>query len=237
MLIRIKDDGAGLDAESIRAKAEEKGLLAVDAEKSDKEIFNLIFAPGFSTVRNVTSVSGRGVGMDVVKRGIESLRGTISVDSTKGQGTAITLKLPLTLAIIDGLLVELNEDKFVLPLSAIEECVELSREDAARTHGRNILNIRGAIVPYVQLRERFNITGQPPDMEQVIINEVNGQRVGIVVDRVIGEHQIVIKTMSTLYQDVEEVSGATILGDGSVALILDVAKLLEEEEAEISKAA
>lgn len=237
VLIRIKDDGAGLDARTIRAKAEERGLLAADADMSDKEIFSLIFAPGFSTAQNVTSVSGRGVGMDVVKRGIESLRGTISVDSTKGEGTAITLKLPLTLAIIDGLLVELKGDKFVLPLSAIEECVELTREDVARTHGRNILNIRGAIVPYVQLRERFQIAGEAPDIEQVIINEINGRRVGIVVDRVIGEHQIVIKTMSALYQDVEEVSGATILGDGSVALILDVAKLLEDERTEVPKAA
>lgn len=228
VLIHITDDGAGIDPERLRRKAVNKGLLAPDAERSDKELLQLIFAPGFSTADSVTNVSGRGVGMDVVKRSIENLRGTIDVESKKGKGTTITLKLPLTLAIIDGLLVEIDTDKFVLPLSAIEECVELTRQDLAKTHGRNILNIRGQIVPFVPLRERFVIQSTPPEIEQVVINSVDGQRVGIVVDRVIGEHQIVIKTMNALYKSVEEVSGATILGDGTVALILDVQKLLKD---------
>ncbi|MBI5895737.1 MAG: chemotaxis protein CheA [Desulfobacterales bacterium] len=226
VLIHISDDGAGIDPALIRRKAVEKGLLAPDAERSDKELLQLIFAPGFSTAEAVTNVSGRGVGMDVVKRSLENLRGAIELNSRPGQGTTITLKLPLTLAIIDGLLVEIDTGKFVLPLSSIEECVELSREDLKKTHGRNILNIRGQIVPFVPLRERFAIPGAPPIFEQVVINEVDGQRVGIVVDRVIGEHQIVIKTMNALYKDVQEISGATILGDGTVALILDVQKLL-----------
>lgn len=227
VLIRICDDGAGLNAQAIRETAIAKGLITAEADKSDRDLFNLIFAPGFSTNKNVTSVSGRGVGMDVVKRGIESLRGSIKVNSDEGQGTAFTLKLPLTLAIIDGLLVEVENDKYVLPLSIIEECVEVSREDVRRTHGRNILNIRGEIVPFTSLRERFRIAGAPPDIEQIIINEVQGQRIGIVVDRVIGQHQIVIKTMSRVYKDVDDISGATILGDGTLALILDIAKLLE----------
>jgi two-component system, chemotaxis family, sensor kinase CheA len=237
VLIRIMDDGAGLDAESLREKAIKKGIIGPDAEMTEKEIFGLIFAPGFSTAASVSSVSGRGVGMDVVKRSVERLRGHVEIDSIKGKGTTITLKLPLTLAIIDGLLVEIQGAKYVLPLSAIEECVELSREDVKNTHGRNILNIRGAIVPYVQLRESFGISGEPPDIEQVIINQMNGQRIGIVVDRVIGEHQIVIKTMSRLYQNVEEVSGATILGDGTVALILDVQKLIRDSGTEQRAAA
>jgi two-component system chemotaxis sensor kinase CheA len=239
VLIHISDDGAGIDAAAIRRKAIEKGLLSADAERSDKELLQLIFLPGFSTAEAVTNVSGRGVGMDVVKRSIESLRGAIELNSQPGKGTTITLKLPLTLAIIDGLLVEIDNDKFVLPLSSIEECVELSREDLKKTHGRNILNIRNQIVPFVPLRERFAIAGDAPVFEQVVINEVNGRRVGIVVDRVIGEHQIVIKTMNALYKNVPEVSGATILGDGTVALILDVQKLLsgiQEEDLEAQSA-
>lgn len=237
VLIRICDDGAGLNAAAIRETAVAKGLIPPEADKSDRELFNLIFAPGFSTIKNVTSVSGRGVGMDVVKRGIESLRGNIEVESTAGQGTAITLKLPLTLAIIDGLLVETDGEKYVLPLSIIEECVELTREDVRHTHGRNILNIRGDLVPYISLRERFRIQGAPPDIEQIVIGEAQGQRLGIVVDRVIGQRQIVIKTMSKVYNDVDEISGATILGDGTIALILDIAKLLETDEEESERKA
>jgi len=228
VLIHIQDDGAGIDPQQIRRKAIEKGLLAPEADKSDKELLQMIFLPGFSTAGAVTSVSGRGVGMDVVKRSLETLRGSIDITSRKGRGTTITLKLPLTLAIIDGLLVELGDEKFVLPLAAIESCVELTRKHVADAHGRNILNIRGQIVPYIPLRERFGVEGTPPAIEQVVINQLDGQQVGIVVDRVIGEHQIVIKTMNTLYKDVQEISGATILGDGSVALILDVQKLLHE---------
>jgi two-component system chemotaxis sensor kinase CheA len=171
------------------------------------------------------------VGMDVVKTAIETLRGSVEVSSHPGQGTTITLKLPLTLAIIDGLLVKTGEATYVMPLSAIEECVEFSTQDRAATHGRNILNIRGQIVPFVEMRKQFKIDGDRPSIEQIVINAVDGHRVGIVVDRVIGEHQIVIKTMSRLYRDVEAISGASILGDGSVALILDVSKLIQNLDA------
>ena len=234
VLIRIEDDGAGLDVEAIRAKAVERGLIAGDSELSEKETFALIFAPGFSTARQVTSLSGRGVGMDVVKRSINALRGSIDVSSRKGAGTTITLKLPLTLAIIDGLLVKVGDGHFVLPLSIVEECVELTREDIARSHGRQIIYVRGEIVPYIRLRERFLINGNVPDVEQIVITESNGGRVGFVVDKVIGEHQTVIKNMGKIYRNVDAISGATILGDGTVALILDVPKLVESVELEES---
>ncbi len=227
VLIEIVDDGAGLDPEVIRAKAIERGLIEPDAELSEKEIFTLILEPGFSTAEKITNVSGRGVGMDVVKRSIEALRGTIDIKSRKGEGTTITLKIPLTLAIIDGLLVKIGNEVFVVPLSLVEECVELTAEDIEKTHGRQIANVRGEIIPYINLRDKFSINGSKPDIEQIVIAEVEDNRVGFVVDDVIGEHQTVIKTLGKFYRDVEGVSGATILGDGTVALILDVPKLVQ----------
>ncbi len=224
VVIRIADDGRGLEAQAIRAKAVERGLVSPEAELSDKELYNLIFLPGFSTAKAITSVSGRGVGMDVVKRGIESLRGAVEIDSVPGQGTEITVRLPLTLAIIDGLQVQTGQEFFVAPLSIVEECVDLPRTD--RVDGDRIVNLRGEIVPYIRLRDFFSIDGRPPDVEQVVVSCVEGSRVGIVVDRVIGEHQTVIKSLGRIYRDVEGLSGATIKGDGTMALILDVPGLL-----------
>ncbi len=235
VLVRIRDDGAGLDAEIISDKAIGKGLIPPDAELSEKELFSLIFLPGFTTAVNVTSVSGRGVGMDVVKRAVESLRGSIDVESEKKLGTTITLRLPLTLAIIEGLLVRIAEETFVFPLSLVEECVELTRRDIARAGGRHIANLRGKVVPYMRLREQFAIGGEPPFIEQIVIVRESGQTIGFVVDEVVGQHQTVIKTLGKVLRDIEGISGATILGDGSVALILDISKLLtifEEEEVE-----
>jgi two-component system chemotaxis sensor kinase CheA len=189
---------------------------------SDKEIYNMIFAPGFSTAAKVTSVSGRGVGMDVVKKAIESLRGSIDIASTPGAGSTITLRIPLTLAIIESLLVRIDDNYFVLPLSSVEECVELTRDDITNSHGRNLANVRGSIVPYIPLRKHFSIGNNRPDIEQIVITAINGSKVGFVVDSVIGEHQTVIKTLGPMYRDVQGLSGATILGDGSVALILDL---------------
>ncbi|MEO5356912.1 MAG: chemotaxis protein CheA [Nitrospirae bacterium YQR-1] len=226
VLIQIQDDGKGLDKNVLYAKAVEKGIIAPDAELSEKEIFSLIFAPGFSTAQKLTSVSGRGVGMDVVKRNIEALRGTVDIKSKLGVGTTITLKLPLTLAIIDGLLVKVADDFFVIPLSLVHECVELTKGDIAKMHGRHISNVRGAIVPYIVVREHFLINTQRPLVEQIVVTEVDDRRVGFVVDYVIGEHQTVIKTLGRVYKDVEGISGATILGDGTVALILDIPKLI-----------
>lgn len=232
VLITITDDGAGLDKEAIRAKGVERGIISATAELSDKEIFSLIFAPGFSTAKAVTSVSGRGVGMDVVKKAIEALRGTIDLASERGKGTVITIKLPLTLAIIESLLVKLGTDSFVIPLSIVEECVELTRDDLKNAHGRNLATVRDQIVPYVPLRERFRIVGEPPEIEQIVITRVNDSRIGFVVDHVVGEHQTVIKSLGKMYKDVRGLSGATILGDGSVALILDIPRLVRDVELE-----
>ena len=230
VLITIHDDGKGIDPAAVRAKAVKLGLLSANAELSDQEIFACIFAPGFSTADQITSVSGRGVGMDVVKRGIEGLRGTIAVDSELGRGTTITLKIPLTLAIIESLLVQVGDSHFVLPLAPIEECVELSRADVEASHGRNLANVRGHLTPYIRLRDQFAIDGVRPEIEQIVIVAVQGVRIGFVVDFVVGEHQTVIKPLGILYQDVRGISGATILGDGSVALILSPADLVRMAE-------
>lgn len=226
VLITIKDDGAGMDKDVIFAKAVERGLVSKDADLSDKEIFGLVFAPGFSTARKVTNVSGRGVGMDVVKRGIDALRGSIDVDSVRGEGTTIVVRLPLTLAIIDGLQIKVEDEHYVIPLSLVEECVELIQNEEERAREQQVLNLRGDIVPYVRLRDWFDISGDPPEIEQIVVTGVEGSRVGIVVDHVIGEHQTVIKSLGRVYRDIDGISGATIKGDGSMALILDVPNLV-----------
>lgn len=226
--IRIQDDGGGISADKVKAKAVERGLLTQDAadDLSPKEAFALIFEAGFSTAASVTSVSGRGVGMDVVKRAIEGLRGAIDVDSAPGQGTVITIKLPLTLAIIDGLQVHVQDEYYVLPLAQVEECVEHMSDPSDGGREQRLLNLRGEIVPYIRLREWFNIPGKTPGIEQIVITNVADTRVGIVVDNVIGEHQTVIKSLGRVYRDVEGISGATIQGDGSMALILDIPRLV-----------
>ncbi len=230
VVIQIKDDGAGLDTEAIRAKAIEKGLITPDAQMQESELFALILAPGFSTAEKITNISGRGVGMDVVRRNIDALQGSIAIASTKGVGTIITLRLPLTLAIIDGLLVKIAEDHFVMPLSAIKECVTLQRTERDRAMGKNLATIRGELVPYIPLRELLNIEGKPPDLEQIVTAEIDQRCVGFVVDQVIGQHQTVIKTLGRALKNIEEISGATVLGEGNVALILDLPKLLKKAE-------
>ncbi|MEA3544147.1 MAG: chemotaxis protein CheA [Thermodesulfobacteriota bacterium] len=220
--ITIEDDGKGLDRDAIFAKGVEKGLVTADSQLSDNDVYNLIFAAGFSTAKVVTGVSGRGVGMDVVKRAIDALRGTINIESKAGAGSTITIRIPLTLAIIESLLVRIDADSYAMPLSIVEECVELTREDIANAHGRNLINVRDQIVPYIPLREEFQIKGESPEVEQIVITNLNGNRIGFVVDQVVGQHQSVIKTMGRMYKDVKGFSGATILGDGTVALILDI---------------
>ncbi|MGE4578193.1 MAG: chemotaxis protein CheW [Desulfuromonadales bacterium] len=232
VLIRIQDDGGGLNREAIRRKAIDRGLLGEGEVLADHDLYQLIFAPGFSTAASVTSVSGRGVGMDVVKRAIEALRGSLEIDSQPGKGTLISIRLPLTLAIIESLLVRLGDSHFVLPLDAIEECIELTAETRGQANGRSLVNVRGQLVPYIDLRRRFAMTGERPAVEQIVITRVNQQQIGFVVDHVIGEHQTVIKSLGRFYRGIEGVSGATILGDGSVALILDLASLLKAVEQE-----
>ncbi len=230
VLIRISDDGAGLDPDVIRVKAEERGVVSLDDELSESQIFSQIFSPSLSTSEQVTDISGRGVGMDVVKRSIESLRGAIEIESDKGTGTTITLKIPLTLAIIDGFLVKIGEGYFVLPLSSVEECVSLSPEDMELAKKRNMMRFRDQIIQYLDLRDIFNTEEVTSNTERVVIVEARNERVGLGVGQVIGQHQTVIKTLSRVYRDVEGISGATILGDGTVALILDVSQLADSME-------
>jgi len=230
VLITVADDGAGLNAEVLRRKAVEKGIITADVVLSEQEIYQLIFAPGFSTAAQVTSVSGRGVGMDVVKSSIDSLGGSVEIESTPGTGTSITLKLPLTLAIIDGLLVRIASEFFVLPLGMIVECVELTNEHIQHAHGRHLVKVREEIIPYISLREIFSITCDRPSIEQVVIADIAGRHVGFVVDKVVGQHQTVIKNLGKMFKEIHGVSGATIMGDGSVALILDVNRLVRSAE-------
>jgi len=227
VVISVKDDGRGLDRGRILAKAEENGLIPPGVKLPDDELFQLIFQPGFSTAKEVTNVSGRGVGMDVVKRGIEALRGTVDIGLRSGGGTEVTVRLPLTLAIIDGLLVRVGMGRYVIPLPTVEECVELSPQDDLRSTGRSFLNIRGELVPFVRLRDLFASPLPPDPYQKVVIVSLGDSRVGLVVDQVIGDHQTVIKSLSKLHSSLKAFSGATILGDGSVALILDVEHLIE----------
>lgn len=230
VVIEVRDDGNGLDKEAIREKAIEKNLILPDEYLSDSEVYSFICHPGFSTATDVTSVSGRGVGMDVVKKTIDALKGFVDITSEKGKGTTITIKLPLTLAIIEGLLVDIGGRSFVLPLSIVEECIELTRDDIRKSHGRNLAHIRGELVPYIRLRKEFGISGDLPSIEQIVVTSTKGNKVGLVVDSVIGEHQTVIKNIGKIYKNVKGISGATILGNGSVALIVDVPGLLNKVE-------
>jgi two-component system chemotaxis sensor kinase CheA len=228
VLIAVADDGGGINAEAVRERAIEKGLVAADAQLTEAEIFAFILAPGFSTARQVTDVSGRGVGMDVVRRSVEALRGTIDIASKPGTGTSVTLRLPLTLAIIDGLLVRVEQAYFVLPLATTLECIELTRQDIEQANGKHVANVRGEIIPYIRLREYFNMPTERPEREQIMVAETEDGRYGFVVDQVLGDHQTVIKNLGRFYRHVELISGATILGNGSVALILDPQRLVRD---------
>jgi two-component system chemotaxis sensor kinase CheA len=226
VLITITDDGRGIDVERVRAKAEANGLIQPGQAVSEDELLGLIFHPGFSTAAQVTNLSGRGVGMDVVKRTIESLRGSIDVKSVSGQGSTITLRIPLTLAIIEGLLVRVGEGRYVIPLAAVEECLELSLEEDLRSRGRSIITLRERLVPFLRLRDLFDTGAKPDTYQKIVVVGTGSERVGLVVDQIVGNHQTVIKAMSPLHRNVAAFAGATILGDGSVALILDIAQLI-----------
>ena len=226
VVIEIRDDGAGIDPEIIRAKAIERGLINEGDELSNKELYNLVFEAGFSTAETISNISGRGVGMDVVKRSIEALNGKVSIDSEKGKGSTVTVELPLTLAIIEGLLVKVDEECYVLPLSLVEECIELSAAENDQSNSNSLIEVRGELVPYMRLRKYFGQEGETPEIEQIVIARMGDGRFGFTVDEVIGQHQTVIKGLSKLYEDVSGLSGATILGDGAVALILDAPALV-----------
>lgn len=234
VLVTVKDNGGGLNTARIRAKAEEQGLIAAGAVLSDHEIHQFLFHPGFSTAQTISALSGRGVGMDVVKRTIENMRGSIDLSTRPGQGTSVTLRLPLTLAIIEGLLIRVGEGRYIIPLSAVEECIELTAEDE-RSRGRNFLNVRGNLVPFLRLREIMSSLGTPDRHQKTIIISTGETHVGLVADQIIGNHQTVIKSLSKLHSDVTIFSGATILGDGTAALILDVAQLVALAQSKVEK--
>jgi two-component system, chemotaxis family, sensor kinase CheA len=223
IVIEVNDDGRGLDAKRIFDKAVERGMIAPDAVLTEAEVHQLIFAPGFSTAAAVTNLSGRGVGMDVVKRNIEQLRGDIEILSVAGQGTTMRIRLPLTLAIIDGFQVAVGESVFVIPLDLVVECADM----AISTGGQHIVNLRGEPLPYVRLRELFDLpAAQAGTRESLVVVAYGQQRAGLVVDRLLGEFQAVIKPLGQLFRGLKGLSGSTILGDGSVALILDVPMLV-----------
>lgn len=228
IVIEIVDDGAGLDRERILHKARERGLLAATATPSDQDIYNLIFEPGFSTAAAVTNLSGRGVGMDVVKRNITALRGSVDLDSQAGRGTRVRIRLPLTLAIIDGFLVGVGQANYVVPLDMVQECLELTGEDRQATRERNYLNLRGEVLPLVYLREQFNAGGSSGWRENVVVVRCGEQKAGLVVDELQGEFQTVIKPLGKLFSALRGIGGSTILGSGEVALILDVPNLLQQ---------
>lgn len=234
VLVTVKDNGGGLNTARIRAKAEEQGLIATGAVLSDHEIHQFLFHPGFSTAQTISALSGRGVGMDVVKRTIENMRGSIDLSTRPGQGTTVTLRLPLTLAIIEGLLIRVGEGRYIIPLSAVEECIELTAEDE-RSRGRNFLNVRGNLVPFLRLRDIMTASGTPDRHQKTIIISTGETHVGLVADQIIGNHQTVIKSLSKLHSDVTIFSGATILGDGTAALILDVAQLVTMAQSKVEK--
>ncbi|WP_349778044.1 chemotaxis protein CheA [Xanthomonas sp. WHRI 6108] len=223
IVIQITDDGGGLNRDRILAKALERGLIEPGRQLSDREVFAMIFEPGFSTAEKVTNLSGRGVGMDVVKRNITALRGTVEIDSSAGVGTTISVRLPLTLAIINGFQVGVGKSVFVVPLDVVEECVEFTPDYAS-----DYIDLRGSVLPYVRLRELFALGGRTPARESIVVIRQGAQRFGLVVDTLLGEWQTVIKPLSKVFAQVKGISGSSILGSGDVALILDVPSLLQQ---------
>ncbi|MCL1501215.1 chemotaxis protein CheA [Xanthomonas nasturtii] len=223
IVIQITDDGGGLNRDRILAKALERGLIEPGRQPTDREVFAMIFEPGFSTAEKVTNLSGRGVGMDVVKRNITALRGTVDIDSTAGVGTTISVRLPLTLAIINGFQVGVGKSVFVVPLDVVEKCVEFTPD-----YTSDYIDLRGSVLPYVRLRELFALGGKTPARESIVVIRQGAQRFGLVVDTLLGEWQTVIKPLSKVFAQVKGISGSSILGSGDVALILDVPSLIQQ---------
>ncbi|WGO95619.1 chemotaxis protein CheA [Pseudomonas viciae] len=228
IVLEIADDGAGLNRDRILEKAQERGLVPAGASPTDQEIYNLIFEPGFSTAQAVTSLSGRGVGMDVVKRNITLLRGTVDLDSQPGKGTVVRIRLPLTLAIINGFLVGIGQSTYVIPLDMVQECIELSEDAGTASREQGYLDLRGEVLPLVYLRDHFSHEGPASRRQNVVVVRYAELKAGLVVDDLLGEFQTVIKPLGKLFGALRGISGSTILGSGAVALILDVPALLTQ---------
>ncbi|MGH8599628.1 MAG: chemotaxis protein CheA, partial [Burkholderiales bacterium] len=229
IVIEVADDGAGLSREKILEKARARGL-AVDDGMPDPEVWQLIFEAGFSTADTVTDVSGRGVGMDVVKRNIQALGGRVEIDSSPGLGARIAVRLPLTLAILDGMSIGVGDQTFIVALNHVVESLQVSTKDLRTVSGKGrVISVRGEYLPVLALHELFNIAPKAADYDHgiMVILESDGGRAAFFVDELLGQHQVVIKSLETNYRKVPGVSGATIMGDGRVALILDVAGLVK----------
>ena len=229
IVIEIIDDGKGIDPDFIYKKATEKGVIKGYEELSKKEILNLIFAPGFSTAETISDISGRGVGMDVVKKNIEELRGTVEIDSEVDKGSKITIRLPLTLAIIDGFLVQAGKTKYIIPLEMINECIELTPKQKEEMKGSSFINLRGNILPILDIRKFYNEEIIPNQRENIVVVKYANKKIGLQVDELYGEFQTVIKSLGDIFDNLEGISGGTILGSGEIALIFDIPKLIEQK--------
>ena len=223
--IIIEDDGGGINKEAVKRKAISQGILAPETELSEEEIFGLILKNGFSTAATVSNVSGRGVGMDVVKKEIEHLQGSVSIQSSEGEFTRVTVSLPLTLAIIDGLMIRIGDDSYIIPLGVVEACMDFDYETSGEKGQRNIISYRDQFIPYISLRKYLKYPPHEGKGEQIVVLYGDNGRYGLVVDAVVGDHQTVIKNLGKVFKDAREFSGATILGDGKIALILNVGAL------------
>ena len=229
IVIEIKDDGKGLNKEAILKKAIAKNVIPADHNLSDKEINHLIFAAGLSTADKVSDISGRGVGMDVVKRNIEDLRGTVEIDSNEGHGSLFTIRLPLTLAIIDGFLIQAGQTKYIIPLEMIQECIELNSAYKEKMNGNEFINLRDSILPLLDIRRYFKEENSKSQRENVVVVQYGEYKMGILVDELFGEFQTVIKPLGEVFSNVQGISGGTILGSGEVGLIFDIPKLMEHK--------
>lgn len=228
VFIQIQDDGAGLDTERIRKKAIEKGLINIDDTYTDEEINDLIFKPGFSTAKNVSDVSGRGVGMDIVRKKIEEVRGEVEINSEPGLGTFFTIKLHQTLSIIDTLLLQIDDTHYLVPVSDIEFCEQTTHEQLYSNQNRQV-EIDNELIPFISIRDLFKQNGSYPKKEKLVIINKNDKRIAIVADKIIGEHQAVLKPLGEVFLSQQFLSGASMLGDGSLALMLDTNKLANKK--------
>jgi two-component system chemotaxis sensor kinase CheA len=228
IVIRISDDGRGINREKVLQRAWERGLIAQGVVPGDQDILDLIFEPGFSTAEQVTNLSGRGVGMDVVRRNVEALRGAVGISSEPGRGSSIEVRLPLTLAIIDGFLIGVGPSKFIFPLDTVIEVIESRGTDVSpKDHGRSIVELRGHMLPVVNLRSLFALDSPEPERTSIVVIQSGAHRFGVMVDVLLGQHQTVIKPLGRLLNGLRGISGSTILGSGEVAMIIDGAALGE----------
>jgi len=230
VLITVEDDGKGINRNTIRETAIKKGLIKPDTQLTDDAVYALIFKSGFSTAEKVSQVSGRGVGMDVVRKEIDNLQGNVYITSEEGKNTKIVISLPLTLAIIDGLLIRVENDYYILPLPCVEACIDKNDTERKKESGREIIKYRDSILPFMSLRKILNYTNTPPEREQIVVVNSDNTKYGLVVDQVIGDYQTVIKNLGKVFSGLKYFSGATIMGDGRIALIINVNSFMKETE-------